>query len=330
MTKRQILIEKAIKEVLDHAAASTFKVSTDHDTPNTPGRLLSRIFKQPSPEAIKQGKARILFESMVQCAEAKILQNYRQEEQAGADPETKAEELARELLHTPGSLLHEDEVAKIYQESGCNEAVQQSPECTQQVTKHRTANGVCNNQQYPLFGAARTPFRRLILPQYEDGISQLRGTMQSQENGIFMGPFAPPNPSARLVSLNVVQDRPETEEDISHLVMQWGQFVDHDLDLSPEFALDCNGCTSDAICVPIQVPGNDPSFSSDRCLRFARTIPTCDSSPPSSLTPREQLNELTSFIDGSQIYGSSERVQLAVREPNSGQLRTGPNFPGGL
>ena len=76
-----------------------------------------------------------------------------------------------ELLVTPGSLLTEEEIAKLYSESGCQDVIS-TPSCFNRW-KYRTINGTCNNLIRPTWGAANTPFQRLILPQYEDGISTL-------------------------------------------------------------------------------------------------------------------------------------------------------------
>ena len=284
-----------------------------------------------------EGKARVKFEDMVHRAERKILQSERHSAK-GISVATKAEALAKELFHTAGSVLTEKEIARLFEASGCEEQLRLSPfrryACPRLSKVYRTFSGVCNNLYSPGFGAARTAFRRLIAPQYEDGVSKLRGTMQSEETGIFMGPFSPPNPSARIVSLNVVRNRSGDEDNLSHLHMQWGQFLLFDIDRAAQFTdVKCNGCAVDGVCVPIRVPPDDPSFGNSSgvvCHPFKRSIPVCDSSytNPTRLTYREQLNELTSFIDGSQVYGSSKRVFEAVWETNTSKLRTGPNFPG--
>ena len=331
-----MLIDAAIQEAsaisspTHNAGGAAHNVSTT----DNPKGLLSTTFKRASPEALKQGKARILLEEMVYRAERKLLEDERQSMEDG-DAETKAEVLAKELFHKPGSLLTNEEIAKMFRESGCEDTVEQPRKCpTEAMNRQHNIDGTCNNLQHPLFGAATTPFRRLIPPQYEDGVCQLRGTIQSQETGLFVGPFSPPNPSARLVSLNIIRDRPEAvENNFSHLIMQWGQFLDHDLSLASEFEIECKDCFVDGICVPIQVPSDDPSFgtagSGKVCHPFTRSVPVCDSSTPTTLSPREQLNEVTSFIDGSQIYGFSSRILQAVRDPlRTSKLKTGPNLPG--
>ena len=65
----------------------------------------------------------------------------------------------------------------------------------------------------------------MLLPEYEDGVWRAKVASVRGE----------PLPSARLVSLNLVPDvDTPSDTDTSH-VMQWGQFVDHDLTHTPLF-----------------------------------------------------------------------------------------------
>jgi len=41
-------------------------------------------------------------------------------------------------------------------------------------------------------------------------------------------------------------------------------------------------------------------------------------------TPRQQINILTSYIDGSVVYGETEERNKALREFKDGKLKTGP------
>ena len=299
-------------------------------------------FKIAAPRLIEQGNARLLFEDMVRRAEKKILKS-RQAAVQASDTEARAEILAKELLHTPGSILTEEETATLYQESGCQEfAPEAEVDCSDPtMRRYRTANGVCNNLDNSLFGSAEMKFRRIISARYEDGVAQLRGTMQSMNVSVLPhNPFRPPYPSARLVSQGIVRDRPVEESQFSHILMQWGQWLDHDLDEAPQFdASTCpSGCTIETDkCVPIPIASDD-DFSTvfgdptagPVCHPFARSVPACDSSPPGQVDPREQINALTSWIDGSQVYGSSQEVQDRLRDGKTAFMRTGDPIPSTL
>ena len=336
-TERAAFIDAAIKEAKEHAS----HVQSESSSSSTIQR--HRAFKLAYPETLAQGKARLAFEDMVHRAEKKILHSQRSAKTAslGKNSEAMAEALATELLHTPGSLLTKEELAKMYEESECAELVHE-PDCSSDsMVKYRTADGTCNNLNNPTYGAANTLFRRLIAPQYEDGISALRGWMQSTGSPLFSGPFSPPNPSPRVISIGVVRDRPAVEDRYTHILMQWGQFMDHDLDLAAEFE-DCPmGCTTDDTlrCAPFPVPVDDTNVMVTRtdadsraCHPFRRSLPACDEAAPSEgLSSREQINALTAYIDGSQVYHHTDRVMNdLIRDQSSGkgQLRTGPPVPG--
>lgn len=54
-----------------------------------------------------------------------------------------------------------------------------------------------------------------------------------------------------------------------------------------------------------QVPENDPRIRNRRCMDFIRSSSVCGSGLTSvffdTIQPREQINQLTAFIDGSQV-----------------------------
>ncbi|XP_035828707.1 peroxidase-like protein 3 isoform X2 [Aplysia californica] len=116
------------------------------------------------------------------------------------------------------------------------------------------------------------------------------------------------------------------------MVMQWGQFIDHDITAFPvatelDSTIKCCGSNSsipqlckDENCFPILLPANDGDFRGT-CMEFVRSVAARD--PQGNiLNPRQQINSVTSFIDGSQIYGSSEELLKKLREPNSFLLKT--------
>jgi len=113
--------------------------------------------------------------------------------------------------------------------------------------------------------------------------------------------------------------------------MQWGQFVDHDLDLAVEFdGVECDlvNCVCTDQCAPVQVPKDDQMFGvgtarNGSCLPFVRTVPACGE----EYEPRQQVNELTHYIDGSMVYGSTASRAAFLRTFVNGRLRVGNNFP---
>ena len=304
--------------------------------------LLSRNFKKPSKIAIKQGKGRLLLEDMVKRAERKLEEIKRMSHTRKLSAEEKVEELAEELYHKPGSLLTKNEIARLQSEvPGCEDPLE-SPDCDRtQVDRFRTITGECNNIENPTQGASTTAFRRLVPAIYEDGISSPLGRFQAQslpeegesDQAAKIGPFVAPKPSGRLISKSVVRNRTDSEA-FSHILMQWGQFLDHDVDFGPELEVECESCEFTEECEPIFVTEDDSVFGVNTprggdCLPFKRSVAVCSSDTSGSFSPREQINELTSYIDASQVYGSNREVGNAVRSFSGGRLRAGENLPDG-
>lgn len=209
--------------------------------------------------------------------------------------------------------------------------------------KYRTFDGTCNNEKQPFFGSALRPFRRVLVPEYEDGLYKPRGYSKQTKIGGFE------LPSARKVSLLLSSKATSPDSQYSHMFMQFGQFFDHDLDhtLSSisfnSFAkepIDCSRQCSEHIepCFSIPLEENDPRWkrqhlagrkisSSSKCIELVRSAAFCGSGLSSvvsgELSKREQVNQITSFLDGSTIYGSNEQLAAELRRgAGFGQLRT--------
>ena len=184
---------------------------------------------------------------------------------------------------------------------------------------YRSYNASCNNLKKPLWGTSGSPFQRTLLPQYSDGIWNPKVAKSGEAL-----------PSARLVSINIVPDVDAPSELDTHNVMQWGQFVDHDITHTPLFRLSdknttgikcCTDGGEDQVsqivyhpqCLPIAIPENDPFFKKhkQRCMNFVRSLP----GPNQDCTfgYAEQQNQITHFHDGSNVYGSLEDEAMELR-----------------
>ena len=87
----------------------------------------------------------------------------------------------------------------------------------------------------------------------------------------------------------------------------------------------CNGTiistseTTSKLCHPILVPDNDPAINTE-CLNFVRSVPI--QNLECSGCPIEQLNQITHWLDNSNVYGSLPEVANSVRSNQNGLLKS--------
>ena len=189
-------------------------------------------------------------------------------------------------------------VRRIDRQRGNKETLQSPSDST-----FRSIDGRGNNLANPLIGSAGIRLRRIVPAAYADDLSELAG---------------PQRPSARAIS-NAVSAQSESvtnRVNASDFLWQWGQFIDHDIDLTDgtEPAEPAN------IAVPIGDPFFDPNATGAVEIPMNRSV--YDSANGID-QPRQQLNEITAWIDGSNVYGSdSERADALRKLDGSGQLKT--------
>ena len=165
---------------------------------------------------------------------------------------------------------------------------------------YRTYDGSMNNLAHEDWGKAGSKLWRMCPQAYDDNRSvPSRSTYMS----------------ARAVS-NIFSaqdgDEPNVRQ-LRNMVWQWGQFLDHDLDhtdsnVPPE-------------AMPIPVPLGDPYF--DPFITGQESIPFFRSAyahRTGQMNARQQINGITSWIDGSNIYGSADVTNSRLRTFENGEL----------
>ena len=180
---------------------------------------------------------------------------------------TKQVDLVRFVSSSPSR------VSSIIEVSKCFPSEENQP-CNAQA-KYRTYSGWCNNLNHPEWGQGNQPHRRLLPSAYADGISEPKARS-------VMGH---PLPNPRKVSQGIHSNEVTPDPKYTLMLMQWGQFVDHDLTHTPvarghdNSVLECRDCNSQNVhpaCLPIRVPEDDSFFAFNRqdpkCIPFTRSI----------------------------------------------------------
>jgi len=168
-----------------------------------------------------------------------------------------------------------------------------------QAQEYRTITGVENNPNNPELGAVKTIQPRWVPAQFEDDISAPNGTNRT-------------NP--RVVSNYIFnQDDPiNNSMQLSDYLWVFGQFVDHDITLVHNDASEY---------LNVVIPPEDEYYIPGSSMYFSRAASMPETGTDTD-NPRAYLNEVTSFIDASNVYGSDKERAKWLRTFEDGKLRT--------
>ncbi|WOO41230.1 peroxidase family protein [Rubellicoccus peritrichatus] len=165
----------------------------------------------------------------------------------------------------------------------------------------RSIDGTNNNVDNPNWGAAAIEFIRVVEADYADGLDEPSGADRA---------------SARAISSAVsAQDGSiPNSEGVSDFVWQWGQFLDHDITETPVI----DPAEPFDIEVPLGDAWFDPFNTGTVTIGLNRSFYEHDADGV-----RQQFNEITAFIDASNVYGSDEERAADLRtNDGTGRLRT--------
>lgn len=171
--------------------------------------------------------------------------------------------------------------------------------CTQslEAQENRSFDGTRNNLNNIEYGSVGEPYVRFAEVSYTDGIGEINSDL--------------PNPR-EISNVLFAQDAPIADENnLSDFVWAFGQFVCHDIE---HVRYDQNQS------VEIPVPSDDEFFDVGSTLTYFRKQFATNSGTDNN--PREYLNDVSTYIDGSVVYGSDEATANWLRTFEDGKLRT--------
>ncbi|HHL19890.1 MAG TPA: hypothetical protein ENJ33_09155 [Thiothrix sp.] len=184
-----------------------------------------------------------------------------------------------------------------FRDQGLSLSTLQSTHVGGKNTQYHTIDGSFNNLKNPDIGKVDSPYRYLVPKDEDRAIGGAKYASLPNPRDISNKVFAQTEPT-------------ENRKGLSDMFWLWGQFIDHDINLTPTVASES---------VPIPIPQGDslfdPQGTGDKTMPFNRSVAIVDEDGV-----RKQTNHITAVIDGSNIYGSSEAVQNEIRSFEGGKL----------
>ncbi|MEO0835276.1 MAG: peroxidase family protein [Cyanobacteria bacterium J06642_3] len=169
-------------------------------------------------------------------------------------------------------------------------------------TSFYSIDGTNNNFSNPDYGSTGSDLFNIAPLDYGDGISSPAGSDR---------------PNAREISNTLAQQDQIITSDRGLTNFSWafGQFVDHDIVLTPEV---------EGVEVEIHVPEGDPFLDPEATGAVSIPLDTTaftEGTGTSVDNPAQIPNNITAWVDGSNIYGSDQEKNDYLREGSGGLLK---------
>lgn len=175
-------------------------------------------------------------------------------------------------------------------------------------SKFRSPTGECNNFNHRQWGARGDIFMRMLTPDYADQKTTPRTSV---------GSHALPSPDHIIQTLQKSIKKEAQHAHITAMLPAWGQLLAYDLFqvISPQTQYKCcdnKSRASDDLAQCYVRTGDD-------CKEYMRSIPSREFQN-CKFEYREQMNAASGFIDGSGLYGATEKEFQALRLFNGGKV----------
>ena len=180
-----------------------------------------------------------------------------------------------------------------------------------------TLDGSCNHAG----GAGRSmqPYKRLVPANYCDGKQTPRCSERNKAE----------LPSERTVSLAMKKTaRAKVNQVASYAFTAWGQFITHDIIQTPDVGggkVPCT-CGSHPSCKNIKIDRSKETVLEFPCMFIIRS--SSKLGQQNGVPVREQINQLSSFIDGTTIYGFTTKHKNLLLAADKMHLKMNSNSQG--
>lgn len=281
---------------------------------------LHRIMSEPKPMTLgmvhQALKAEIAFNNLTI-----LMRSDRSLQQAMEDDRTR---------RTVGHLVTQDCVDVLHSNINCYAVEQKLKKVLSCFTlsKYYTFDGTCNNKVYKNRGSTPRPLKRLLPARYH--------SLPATPRKLSVTGHALPNP--REVSNKFGHGPQKINKVFTLMGIVWGQIIDHDMDLTCAGNFDHDQSCDDiclgnpkGACLPIHVqkPDSELTCRAGRCIPFTRSCPACTKYHTGA---RQQINQLTSYIDAGMVYGGpdpkEEQYWKNLVDLSTGKMRVGLSHHG--